>query len=173
MFRLLASRDLRFDAIVKDKAALVAEVRPRNAADPASRYQENELYDDLVAALFARPRDAGGGGAGESVEARVRFSRRGKRDRTRALAEALARAEVEFERVHGLARTPPAVTAAAPAESGGLQAVDYFLWAVQRFYELGEDRCLRLVRPQVGEIHDLDADGGAGRMYARGEPLAG
>ena len=55
-----------------------------------------------------------------------------------------------------------------------LQAADYFLWALQRFYEtkwnaatkqpqldsktglvIREDRFLNAVWPQVGEIHDL------------------
>jgi hypothetical protein len=49
-----------------------------------------------------------------------------------------------------------------------LQAVDYFLWALQRFYEqrfhpatgeklTREDRYLNLFWSQMAEIHDLDS----------------
>jgi hypothetical protein len=37
-----------------------------------------------------------------------------------------------------------------------LQAVDYFLWALQRVYTKGEDRYLRFLWDKVGVIHDVD-----------------
>jgi hypothetical protein len=46
-----------------------------------------------------------------------------------------------------------------------LQAVDYFLWAVQRFYERREIRFLDLMWPQIGEIHDLDHGKPGGAFY--------
>jgi hypothetical protein len=163
VFRLLTRHKLRFRAVVRDKAELLADVRVRNIRDAGYRYHENELYDDLVAALFAAPHDepepndaASFGEAAKAADVRVCFSRRGKRDRTRALAEALSRAEAAFERRYGFARRTPTVTAAAPAEQGGLQAVDYFLWAIQRRYERGEDRYLDLVASQVAEVRDFE-----------------
>ncbi|MDD5463095.1 MAG: hypothetical protein PHG00_15940 [Methylococcales bacterium] len=54
-----------------------------------------------------------------------------------------------------------------PERKACLQAVDYFLWALQRFYEQRlhtytgaelprEDRYLNLLWPQMAEIYDLD-----------------
>ena len=40
----------------------------------------------------------------------------------------------------------------------GLQAVDYYLWALQRFYERGEARYLNFVWPQTLEVLDLDVE---------------
>lgn len=40
----------------------------------------------------------------------------------------------------------------------GLQAVDYFLWALQRFYERGEERYVQLIWPQTTMVCDLDAE---------------
>jgi hypothetical protein len=36
------------------------------------------------------------------------------------------------------------------------QAVDYFLWALQRFYERREDRYLKFVWPAVKLVYDID-----------------
>jgi hypothetical protein len=45
-----------------------------------------------------------------------------------------------------------------PKDHAGLQAVDYYLWALQRFYERGEARYLNFVWPQTLEVLDLDAE---------------
>ena len=39
-----------------------------------------------------------------------------------------------------------------------MQAVDYYLWALQRFYERGEARYLNFVWPQTLEVLDLDVE---------------
>jgi hypothetical protein len=41
-------------------------------------------------------------------------------------------------------------------QNGGLQAVDYFLWALQRFCERSEDRYLEFLYPQFSMVRDLD-----------------
>ncbi len=65
------------------------------------------------------------------------------------------------------------VVSSTPAETACLQAVDYFLWALQRFYERKEDRFLELIWPQVGEVHDLDImiDRRQGAFFTRDRPL--
>jgi hypothetical protein len=66
-----------------------------------------------------------------------------------------------------------AVISSTPAKSIGLQAVDYYLWALQRFYQRREARFLELIWPQVGEIHDLDRVeyGKRGIFYTKEKPL--
>ena len=65
------------------------------------------------------------------------------------------------------------VTSSTPPHSGGLQAVDYYLWALQRFYQRREERFLEMIWPQVGEVHDLDLveDGRRGVFYTKQKPL--
>ena len=48
--------------------------------------------------------------------------------------------------------------ASQPKYYAGLQAVDYFLWALQRFYERGEERYVQLIWPQTTMVCDLDAE---------------
>jgi hypothetical protein len=47
-----------------------------------------------------------------------------------------------------------------------LQAVDYFLWALQRMYERAEDRYFEYLREHYRLIMDFD-DRRAGKRYAR------
>jgi hypothetical protein len=44
-----------------------------------------------------------------------------------------------------------------PAKSAGLQACDYLLWALQRFYERQEERYLQPLWPKFARVLDLDA----------------
>ena len=61
----------------------------------------------------------------------------------------------------------------APSESPSLQAVDYFLWALQRYYERDEDRYVELIWDKVVEIDDMDRiEGGRkGVVYNKKRPL--
>jgi hypothetical protein len=59
-----------------------------------------------------------------------------------------------------------------PANSFGcinLQAVDYCLWALQRFYARGEEEYLRMLWPSVSMIHEMDSKTGKkrGETYAK------
>jgi len=58
-------------------------------------------------------------------------------------------------------------------ERGGLQAVDYFLWSLQRFYERREDRYVELLWNSFRLVHDLDDTRRTpyGVYYTRKKPL--
>ncbi len=105
------------------------------------KFKENPIYDQLITEIFRdEPRLAD--------ESRVTFAHRGKRNRARELKGALAKA--------GYAPVAPFVKSAYPYEAAGLQVVDYYLWAVQRIYERGEDRFFRALESQYELIIDLD-----------------
>jgi len=74
----------------------------------------------------------------------------------------------------GLQTSPDiAVTPQKSQESGGFQAVDYFLWALQRFYERKEDRYLELLWHSFRLVHDLDdtRKSDYGVYYTQKKPL--
>lgn len=167
VFKVLMAHDLRFYAIIRDKMVLASAVRIRNETDSRYRYSENEVYDALVSRLF---RDR----LHKADHHEVVFSRRGKKDRTQALQTALDKARTNFFRRWGIRGTSTLqVHAAAPREHGGLQAVDYFLWAVQRLYERGEDRYLNVIWPKIRLIMDLDdvREKAYGAWYSQQHPL--
>ncbi len=60
-----------------------------------------------------------------------------------------------------------------PHESAGLQIADYYLWAVQRLFERGEDRFFNLIASDYRLIMDLDDQRNqpTGEQYNKNHPL--
>ena len=58
--------------------------------------------------------------------------------------------------VGGMTNASVHIYPSTPKDVVGLQVVDYYLWALQRFYEKDEDRFLELIWPQTKLVHDLD-----------------
>ena len=167
VFHLLLRHDLRFLAVVRDKHKLLNYVRQRNERETNYRYHPNELYDYLVRRLFKNLLH-------KDDAYRIFFARRGRSDRTKALHEALDKARQRFSAQRGIASDAPIhVIPATPPESPGLQAVDYFLWALQRLYEHKEDRYVELLWPAFRLVHDLDDTRAAryGVYYSQKKPL--
>jgi len=58
------------------------------------------------------------------------------------------------------------------SDNAGLQAVDYFLWALQRFYERKEDRFLNFLWPAFRLVRDDDDRRNKyGEYYTQKKPL--
>lgn len=150
VFQLLMQQDVAFYAVIRDKHRLVEEVRARNRADADYWYRENELYDELASQLFKSRFH-------EADEFRICFATRGSSDRTAALQIAIQHARESYERNFGIRTTAAVtVTAALSKMEAGLQAADYFLWALQRLYEREEDRYWEFVRPKAKLVYDMD-----------------
>lgn len=152
VFAILRKReDLRFFAIIRDKEALLSYVRQRNRSDPEYRYHPNELYDYLVRRLFRdrlHTRDA----------YQISFAKRGSADRTEALNIALRTARERFFEKYNkpIKDLPISVIPAYSRDYPCLQAVDYFLWGLQRLVERGEDRFVTMLWPSIRLIVDMD-----------------
>ena len=168
---------VRFHAVVCDKEAILREVEQRNAADPTDRYNLNELYDRLMQSLFQ-------GFHGLADRYSVCVAHRGKRDRNEAIRNAIQRAEADFAGTFGFSRGGADVwniQISAPEVDTPLQAADYFLWALQRFYEprvdqrtgetLRDERFLRMLSSQIAEIHDMHFGPPRGTYWTPSKPL--
>ena len=61
----------------------------------------------------------------------------------------------------------------AARQAAGLQAADYFLWALQRLYERGEGRYWEYVWPSVSLVRDVDDTrrNDYGEYYSQKNPL--
>lgn len=179
VFNLLraAGSALRFHAVVCDKQALLKSETERRAQDSRYRYQPDTIYDGLIRSLcskFHRLAD----------RYEICVAKRGAKDRNQAIRAAIEHAERDFEQKFGFSRGGSDawdIVISNPKETICLQAVDYFLWAVQRFYEvrrhpvtgeeIREDRYLKLLWPQIGEIHDLDFGPSYGTYFTQQRPL--
>ena len=168
VYKLLHSHQVSFFAVIKDKHKVLDYVRQRNERDPGGyRYQQNELYDLLIRRLFKDRLH-------QNDNYRVTFATRGGADRTRALANALETAKQGFAEKWGRTVTSNVeVISCNPQRTVPLQAVDYFLWALQRLYERGEGRYWDYVWPQVSLVIDMDDTEQAkyGRYYTQKKPL--
>jgi hypothetical protein len=167
VYTLLKKREFRFLAVVRDKQRVLEYVRRRAALDLAYRYTPNELYDYMVRVLFKNllHRD-------EHYE--IYFSKRWKQDRTKALRQALVTAQARYAQQRGITTSSAiAIIPKGSHESGGFQAVDYYLWALQRFYERREDRYLYYLWPHFSLVHDLDdtRQNAYGVYYTQKKPL--
>jgi hypothetical protein len=167
VFRLLVQHEVRFFALVRDKAVILRKVQEHNARNPEYRYHPNQLYDRCVSRLFRDRLHKDDGYA-------VHFSKRGNKSRTDAMRKALEQARANFRHKFQVESTAPIeILAAVPANAPGLQAVDYFLWALQRLYERGEDRYWEYVAERVSLVHDVDDTRSAeyGAYYTKRNPL--
>ena len=167
VFSLLMQHQLRFFAVVRDKLKVVAYVHQRNVNQVGYRYHPNELYDYMVRRLFKNLLHKEDG-------YNIYFSKRGKEDRTAALIQALNMTRQRFAEDWGIQSSAIInVYPHTPLAQGGLQAVDYFLWALQRFYERREDRYLNYIWPAIRLVHDLDDTRNYpyGRYYTQKRPL--
>lgn len=172
-----AGSDLRFHAVVCDKASLLQRETAKRQQNPRYRYNPDSIYDDLMRSLFSKFHRL-------ADQYELCVARRGAKDRNHAIQTAIESAEKDFEQKYGLSRGGKDVWRIAisdPKKTVCLQAVDYFLWALQRLYEvkihsetgeqIREDRFLKMLWPQIGEIHDLDFGPPQGTFFTKNNPL--
>jgi hypothetical protein len=167
VFRLLLKHEVSFFAIVRDKTKLLEYIRQRNEFDSGYRYKINELYDYLIRQLFTDRLH-------QHDVYLIHFAKRGKADRTAALKIALETARQRFTEKCGKASCASInLLASDPRNIAGLQAVDYFLWSLQRFYERGESRYLDLLWPAFHLVRDIDdkRQNEYGEYYTQKKPL--
>lgn len=156
VYKLLAKHELRFVAVVRDKLRLLDYAQQRRRIDPAYRYDPtgHELYDELTRHLFSRMHGRN--------EHKIVFAQRGHKPRTKAFVDAIAHEHNTIDEALDVQRPKPTeVVCSVPQAHAGLQAVDYYLWALQRFYERSEVRYLNFLWPQILEVLDLDLPQGA------------
>ena len=179
VFDLLRSlgSSIRFRAVVCDKDIIRVRETLKREEYPGYRYNPDHLYDELARSLFGKfSRIADG--------YRLRIAKRGNRDRNAALRAALEHAESDFSQSFGFSRGGADAwhtVVTNPRETICLQAADYFLWALQRFYEprthpetgvpIHEARYLNAIWPQVSQIHDLHFGPTHGTFFTRTNPL--
>lgn len=167
VFALLMRHEMHFFAVVRHKHRIVELVRDWNQVKPSYRYHPNQLYDRSVSRLFKERLHKDDG-------YRIHFAKRGNKNRTAALQRALEVARNNFRRSWGIISDAPIeVLPCRPEDAAGLQAADYFLWALQRLYERGEERYWTYVWPAVSLVYDIDdtRNNPYGDYYSHRNPL--
>ncbi len=160
-------QNLRFYAVVRDKRSVLEYVEKRNDRGVSYRYNANELYDYMVRRLFKDRLH-------QFDAYEIYFAKRGKSDRTAALRAALEAARNRFQVQWNVkSQAPINIIPSSPSKNPGIQAVDYFTWALQRLYEMGEDRYVTYLWSSIKLVVDADDTRQAqyGNYYTKRKPL--
>lgn len=169
VFELLSSMDeLRFLAVVADKNEVVKYVRRRNEEGFGYHYLANSLYDFLAQRLLKQKLH-------KFDTYNIFFSKRGKSDRTSALRSALETSRDQYTQRHGISNSSILqVFETTPKQQAGLQAVDYFTWALQRLYERQEEEYVKCLGESIRLVLDIDdkRKAGYGKFYTRKKPIS-
>lgn len=133
VFRLLRELEgLHFHAFVMNMHGVLKFEQARRIANPKHLYHPNRLYDYTVDSLFQDKLH-------KDQDFHIYFAQRGHSDRTKALEQALDSARRKFAHKAGIANLANLqVTCESPKKVVELQVTDYFLWALQRYYERGD-----------------------------------
>lgn len=165
VFKVLPSLGAKVQVAIRRKTKLVSWTRLLQAS--GKKLDVNMVYDDLVKRLFRNLQH-------KADVNKIVFARRGKSARSESLHSALAKARLDFRRKWQKPYdNPPQISSEFSYVCAGLQVVDYYLWALRRLYERGEDRFFELLRPSFRVIMDLDdkRNKGYGEWYTDANPL--
>lgn len=148
VFQLLQNYKIKVQVAIRRKNNIA-----RNAQETfimfGQKLETNQIYDDLVKRLFKNLLHKSDGNE-------ITFARRGKSLREDSLKAAILKAQKNYLTRRDVVFHPTNITACYPSESTGLQVIDYYLWALQRLYEKGEDRFFSAIAKDFRLIMDLD-----------------
>lgn len=147
VFSLLRRQQVSFSAVVRHKELIAAlyDDRPR-----PMHYRPNRLYDTCTSALFTDMLTS-------ETCYRIVFAQRGNSQRTSSLEHALENArEQTRSRLGNCSSSAIEVDSCRPNRQICLQASDYFVWALQRLYERGDDEAWNWIQDKVVRVIDRD-----------------
>lgn len=149
VFKLLRDTDVRLFAAFRRKS-VIARHRQAHWRRTGFKRADEEVYEKLIENVFQNRLHL-------ASENRITFSRRRTSERAGALSRSIANAKAKFDRKwrKGIDR-PTTVLSGRPHEHGGLQVVDYLLWALQRFVEKGESRFVEYLSDRYSLVVDED-----------------
>jgi len=149
VFKMLLQLGAKVQIAIRRKDVLAREAQALHRYRQL-KLQPGDVYDSLIMRLFRNLLH-------QADENYIVFARRGKALRKEALEQAIAKAKRNYAPRWGqFLDKPTLIRSGFPSEYAGLQMVDYYLWAVQRLYEAGEDRFFRLLAQDYRLIMDLD-----------------
>jgi Protein of unknown function (DUF3800) len=144
-------RHLVYEALLKTdfRAQVVVARKKESTFVHQFKGSQDRFYDFLVTRLFQNRLHL-------YKPTTIVFSRRGNRERQRALRDAIDLAIKTFrEKYHHDCEVEIGVETNQPVQEPVLQAIDYVLWAVQRAFEKGQMRYFDFLRDKVEFLWDI------------------
>jgi hypothetical protein len=166
VFELMQSFDIKVFVAIRSKAE-IADAAKADFKSLGKKLQQNAIYDDLIKRLFKNLLH-------KADIIQIAIARRGKETREEALEQAINQAQQNFETQWKISSNSSIlIEPAYPSQVVGLQVIDYYLWAIQRLYERGEDRFFSPLAKKYRLIMDIDdkRNKGYGEWYEDRNPL--
>jgi hypothetical protein len=149
VFSVLRTSKVEIYAAFRRKTSTAAQLRTHHERTGTKPGAE-AIYGDLVASIFESRLHL-------AERTHIVFAQRGKSTRNMTLAVAIERAKAQFElKSEQRVSRPTSISSNEPSEVVGLQVVDYYLWALQRLLERGEERYVNFLGPAYRLIIDRD-----------------
>lgn len=166
VFEILPTLGVKVQIAIRRKDSLATNAR-KIYEEKGDKIKSSDIYDKLVIQAFKNMLH-------QADENHIIFAKLGTSERRKALADAIRGAKKSFEKKwkKGFDK-PVTIDVKESSEEIGLQIIDYYLWAVQRLYEKGEDKYFKLLEKDYSVIADLDdkRKNWGGAWYTRSNPL--
>lgn len=165
VYAMIKEMGVKVQVVVRRKDFLITYAKELKAQ--GGRISAREIYSSMISRLFKNMLH-------KADENRIVFAHRQNWTKAEALECAIRRAKKNFELKQGVENDKPtSITSAHPSDYAGLQIVDYYLWALQRFYEKGESRYFEYLKNDFRLIMDIDdrRNNDYGEWYSDSNPL--
>jgi hypothetical protein len=149
VYAILRRSNIEICAAFRRKAAVVAEFLA-HYEHTGQRLRAAAIYEELVTSVFENRLHI-------ARRTQIMFARLGGLVHDVAIASAVERAKKQFEaKSQQRIDRPTSISSNEASEVVGLQVVDYYLWALQRLLERGEERYVNFLAPAYRLIIDRD-----------------
>ncbi len=150
VFKLIQKFDFSVQVIVRRKQVILDKIKEQyKQTGIKTKISEKDIYDSMVSALFKRSL--------HKNDCKIYFSQRGKTFNEESLKLAIGRAKRNFCIQYNTENTHQTnIFSSQPQHHIGLQIIDYYLWALHRFYSYNDDSYFNLLKDDFKLIIDLD-----------------
>ena len=162
VFELLANIDISVQIIFRRKENIQNQIRN---IEPKPFFREKDEYHSLISRLLRNQL--------HKKDSKIIFSKRGDTFSDNSLKEALEKAGKNFFNKHETAIKNYEIFIGKPKNHFGLQIIDYYLWALNRFLTKGEEGYLLTIKDKIKLVVDMDNKerNGYGEYYSSVEKL--
>ena len=148
VFKLLKSLNVRVRVVIRRKKELIEESMA--AFKYGRKVSEKDIYQSLVSRLFKPILH-------KNSENNILFASRGKTFNNESLTEALEQAKRNCYFSWGIqSQNLINISHDFPSKHIGLQIIDYYLWALSKFYEHEDDSYFKVLEDKYSLIWDID-----------------
>lgn len=149
VFKILKSIDAKVRVVIRRKDELIDQSKAF-FEHTGTKFSERDIYASLVSRLFKPILHS-------NDESNILFASRGKTFTNESLTSALNEAKRNCYLSWGIKNDNLInISHGLPSKHVGLQIIDYYLWALSRLYEQGDDSYFKVLENKYSLIWDMD-----------------